>query len=92
MDGNQPRVRPILMWLANEHGFYFQTETAKAFYHQLKANKKVEICFYDPEDHKVMRVSGDVEFINDLELKALVLQDRPFLKGWIKKAGDPLFL
>lgn len=93
VDRNQPRVRPIKMWFANEQGFYFQTEMAKAFYQQLNVNKRVEICFYASEAHKVMRVAGEVEFINDLELKARVLQDRPLLKGLgIEKAEDPLLV
>ncbi len=84
VDGNQPRVRPIGLWFADDHGFYFQTETTKAFYRQLKANKKVEVCFYSPQYGSdlgtVMRVAGEVEFVFDLALRARALQDRPFLK------------
>ncbi|MFC1864427.1 pyridoxamine 5'-phosphate oxidase family protein [Chloroflexota bacterium] len=93
VDGNQPRVRPIGLWFVNEQGFYFQTETVKAFYQQLNANKKVEICFHDSEARKAMRVAGEVEFVDDIDLKARVLQDRPFLKGLgIEKPEDPLLV
>ena len=96
MDGNQPRVRPLALQFADKRGFYFQTEPVKAFYRQLKANNKVEMCFYSAEGGglgKVMRVSGEIEFVTDLELKSKLLQDRPFLKGLgIQKPDDPLFV
>jgi len=89
VDGNQPRVRPIGLWFADERGFYFFTETVKSFYKQLNANKKVEICFHS--DDKVMRASGEIEFINDIELRAQLLKDMPFLKGLgVEKPDDPL--
>src|SRR4030042_72097 len=83
LDGAQPRVRFIEMWHADDTGFYFQTETAKSFYKQLKNNKKVEASFIvpeaflpketstepDPTAKVVMRETGEVEFIVDLEIK-----------------------
>lgn len=82
-DGDQPRTRPLGLWFADEKGFYFQTETVKAIYQQLKSNHKIELCFYaaTPPPGKVMRVTGKVEFIDDLSLKSKVLADRPFLKA-----------
>lgn len=93
-EGNQPRVRVLQMWFADDKGFYFQTESTKSIYKQLKYNNKVEICFYDScpaESATVMRVTGKVEFINDSAYKNKVLIDRPFLKGiGIKGPEDPL--
>jgi uncharacterized pyridoxamine 5'-phosphate oxidase family protein len=40
-----------------------------------------------------MRVTGDIEFVNDLELKAKLLRERPFFKALgINKPDDPLFV
>ena len=94
-DGDQPRVRPIGLWFADDHGFYFQTEANKAFYLQIKANKKVGVCFYGPQCGSdlgtVVRVAGEVELVDDPSLKARVLQDRPFLKAMgIDKPEHPL--
>jgi uncharacterized pyridoxamine 5'-phosphate oxidase family protein len=80
-DGDQPRVRVLGLWFAEERGFYFQTETVKALDRQLRNNKKVEVCFYGGTPPKVMRVTGIVEFVEDADLKARIMKERAFLKG-----------
>jgi uncharacterized pyridoxamine 5'-phosphate oxidase family protein len=82
MEGDQPRVRAFGMWFADETGFYFQTATLKEIVAQLHENPKVEFAFYQPDDMTgtMLRVSGEVEFLDDLELKNKVIADRPFLK------------
>jgi uncharacterized pyridoxamine 5'-phosphate oxidase family protein len=82
MDGNQPRVRALGFWFADEKGFYFQIGAMKDMYGQLQANRKVEACFWQPGEASgtMMRVAGEVEFLDNLELKKKVLEDRPFLK------------
>jgi hypothetical protein len=45
-DGDQPRVRALGFWFADETGFYFQTSTAKELPDQIKKNPKTEACFY----------------------------------------------
>ncbi len=94
-EGDQPRVRALRMWFADEKGFYFQTESVKAIYKQLQKNNKVELCFHAPGQGAgtMLRVSGKVEFLDDTALKSKVLQDRPFLKGiGIKTPEDPLLV
>ena len=51
-------------------------------YAQLQANHKVEACFWQPGEQTgiMMRVAGEVEFVDDPDLKKKVLEDRPFLK------------
>ena len=82
MDGDQPRVRALGFWFANDKGFYFQIGAMKDMYGQLQANRKVEACFWKPGETSgtMMRVAGEVEFLDDLKLKKKVLEDRPFLK------------
>lgn len=84
IDGDQPRVRALLMWFADQTGFYFNTGAMKDFYKQLKANFKVELCFFDTKSKslQMMRVTGQVEFLNDIELKKKLVEARPFLKQW----------
>jgi pyridoxamine 5'-phosphate oxidase len=94
-DGDQPRVRPFGMWFADEKGFHFQTESVKAICGQLKRSPGVEICFHasEPGLGTVMRVSGKVEFIDEIALKNRVLAERPFLKALgIKGPEDPLLV
>lgn len=83
-EGDQPRVRAMGMWYADETGFYFSSQTPKALVNQLAKNPKVEIAFFDPGNKPmgaVLRVSGNMEFVNEMETKARVYKDRPFLKG-----------
>jgi len=95
IEGDQPRVRALRMWFADDKGFYFQTESVKSIYKQLKNNNKVELCFHasGPNAGKMMRVTGKVEFLNDLALKSKVLTERPFLKALgIQGPEDPLLV
>jgi pyridoxamine 5'-phosphate oxidase len=91
MDGDQPRVRALGFWFADETGFYFQTSSIKEFPHQLKKNPKAEICFYHHEGMigTMLRISGKVEFIDDLKMREKVLTDRPFLKSFGLTVGSP---
>jgi pyridoxamine 5'-phosphate oxidase len=90
-EGDQPRVRMLGFWFADETGFYFQTSTLKEFPNQLKANPKAEICFYDHAGMigTMMRVTGEVEFLTDPGLRARVLTDRPFLKTFGLTISSP---
>lgn len=96
VDGDQPRVRAMGLYSAEETGFYFMTESVKALYKQLQNNKKVEVIFHStgsgPGMGRVMRVSGEVEFVDDIAYRTRVFNERPFLKGLgVTGPEDPLF-
>ena len=93
-EGDQPRVRPLLLWFANEDGFYFMTMSPKELSAQLHANPKVEVCFYNgagelPEA-KMMRLTGAVEFVDDAALVAKVCEERAALEGIIGRPLEPI--
>jgi len=92
-DGNQPRVRALLMWYADETGFYFETLSPKDISKQLHQNHRVEICYYNnpPElkDAKSMRLTGEIEFINDPVIKKKAYEDRKFLDDIVGKSVEP---
>lgn len=93
VEGDQPRVRGFMMWYADENGFYFHTGTSKNVCRQLKKNPNIEVCFFapDPNVGKMMRVTGKARFLDDINLKARLLEERPFLKAiGIAKPDDPL--
>lgn len=83
-EGDQPRVRALGFWFADETGFYFQTATIKEFPHQLEKNPKTEVCFYkhDGMIGTMLRIAGKVEFVNDIKFREKALNDRPFLKSF----------
>jgi pyridoxamine 5'-phosphate oxidase len=90
-DGDQPRVRALGMWYADETGFYFQAQTVKAFIKQLQKNPNVEAYFSTKDFSKAMRVSGKVQFIEDLEVRAKCIKERPFVKNFgITTPDNPL--
>lgn len=96
VEGNKPHVRGMWMWFADETGFYFHTGTPKKLYKQLIENPNVEICFHKaappPEGSKTLRVSGKVEFIDDISLKTRLLEERQFLKAiGTGKPDDPMY-
>ena len=80
MDGDQPRVRIFALWFADETGFYFSTGAAKPACRQLKANPRTELCFFSLDAMRMLRVTGEVEFLEDIPLKTRLLEDMPFLK------------
>jgi pyridoxamine 5'-phosphate oxidase len=93
-EGDQPRVRALLMWFADERGFYFMTLSPKSLSRQLHANPKVEICFYNgaaelPEA-RMMRVAGEVEFVDDAGLTHRVAEERGALEGIIGRPLEPV--
>ena len=90
-EGDQPRVRAMGMWYADETGFYFQTQSVKALYKQIQENDKVEVYFCTPDFSKAMRVSGRVKTIEDMELRRKCIEERPFIKDMgITDPADPL--
>jgi pyridoxamine 5'-phosphate oxidase len=91
VEDDQPRVRALGFWFANDTGFYFQTSSIKEFPHQLMKNPKTEICFYKHEGiiGTMLRISGKVEFVDDIKLKEKAFNDRPFLKSFGVTVDSP---
>lgn len=93
-DGDQPHVRGMGMWYADETGFYFQTAAMKDMVRQLKENCKVELAFHQPDEMAgiMLRVAGEIEFLEDPAIKKKVIEDRPFLKDFGLTAESPLLV
>jgi uncharacterized pyridoxamine 5'-phosphate oxidase family protein len=96
VDGDQPRVRAFRMLYADNSGFYFHTGATKSVCEQLKRNPKTEVCFFAPQPAEegggmMLRVAGQVEFVNDFGIKEKVLREMPFLKDiGITSPNDPM--
>lgn len=88
MDGDQPRVRGMLLYRADENGIVFHTAYTKDVYTQLKANPKAELCFFGRGVQ--IRVTGCVEEVYDDELKAEIFAhpSREFLRKWQENGMD----
>jgi uncharacterized pyridoxamine 5'-phosphate oxidase family protein len=81
----------MLMWFADESGFYFHTAKAKRIYNQIRQNPKVEAAYIrnasDPVNFETLHVSGTAEIIQDEELQRRLFQERAWLWDNIKHAG-----
>jgi len=87
IDGNQPRVRTIMLYKADENGIIFCTGRDKAVHKQLQANPAAELCFYNAEQGLQVRIEGAVEMLDDLELKKNIVEAFTFLKPWVESQG-----
>ena len=91
-EGDQPRVRGMLMWFADETGFYFHTGTVKRLYQQIQQYPKIEAAFIrnanDPINFEMLRVAGVVEILEDKELEKRLLEERPWLNDNIENANS----
>ena len=87
VDGHVPRVRMIMLYQADENGIIFVTGRQKALHAQLQANPSVEMCFYNAEEGRQVRIEGTSEMLDDLELKKKVIEKFTFLKPWVESQG-----
>jgi uncharacterized pyridoxamine 5'-phosphate oxidase family protein len=87
-EGDQPRVRGMLVYRADEKGIMFHSGDFKALSKQLAKNPKAEFSFNDIQNGKQVRVSGRVELLKEPEIKKEIVSKRDFLKPWIDKNGD----
>lgn len=83
-EGDQPHVRGMLLWFADETGFYYHTATAKSLSGQIQKNPNIEVAFgrkMDKPDFEMLRVTGTVEIVKDAALEERLKQERPWLWG-----------
>ncbi len=90
VEGNQPHVRGMLLFRADENGIIFHTASSKEVYHQLKDNPKAELCFQ--ANGTQIRVTGEIEEIKDEVLKQEIRNHptRKFLQAWKEMGIDHL--
>jgi uncharacterized pyridoxamine 5'-phosphate oxidase family protein len=81
--GSQPRVRTLLLWAVTGDAFWFHTGASTHLAQEIKKNPKVEICFSAPPapplPARMMRVTGFCEYVEDMRMKARLLEERPSL-------------
>ena len=90
VDRVQPRVRIFKLLQAGPDGFYFATGTPKKVFTQVRENPLVEVCFW--EETKMMRVDGEMEAVDDDDLKNTLFQRHEFLQDLLKSARHPWFV
>lgn len=89
-DGDQPRVRGMLLFRADENGIIFHTASTKDVFSQIKKNPKAEMCFFG--EGVQIRVCGVLEQSFDEELRNEIFNHptRKFLQAWKDNGIDNL--
>ena len=84
MDGDQPRVRAMLLYKADSSGILFHMGRMKDAYRQIGVSPKAELCFNDYTKSIQVRVCGILEEITTVELQDEIYQhpSRAFMKPW----------
>ena len=90
VEGDQPRVRGMLLYKADENGIIFHTASTKDVFAQIKENPKAEMCFFG--DGTQIRVTGVLEQVSDDKLREEIFAHptRAFLRAWKENGIDGL--
>ena len=88
VEGDQPHVRGMLLYKADQGGIIFHTGVFKDLYKQIEKNAKVELCFNDFKRGLQIRVKGTLTEIKDNTIKDEITAhpSRAFLRDW-KNSG-----
>jgi uncharacterized pyridoxamine 5'-phosphate oxidase family protein len=87
IDGDKPRVRLMMLAMVNENGLVFTTGRDKAVCKQITANPAIEMCFYNADEGRQVRIEGKAEALDDLKLKKQIVEKFTFLKPWVESEG-----
>lgn len=84
VEGKEPHVRPMTVWLADKSGIYFYTSRVKPLVSQLLANPNVEIAFHQPgspsDIGSILRIAGRVEMVEDMNIRKKLYKKYTWLK------------
>lgn len=86
----KPKVRPFGFMLEEGGKFYFCTANNKEVYKQIKANLFVEFSSTTPQ-FAWLRLSGEVKFSNDINIKEKILEKNALVKSIYQTADNPIF-
>ena len=94
LEEDQPRIRAMNSWFADETGFYFQIFDIQPVFQFLQQNPKVEICFYKQENMTgtILRIIGEIEFLSDQNLKDKLKNGKNSLRNFGKEFENQGFI
>jgi len=89
-ESDQPRVRPFEFQFEEDGKFYFITSNEKPVFKQIKNNPQIEFMVIAPKLFPYVRVSGEMRFSDDIEIKKSCLENSPLAKLVFKTADNPV--
>ncbi len=87
IEGAKPRVRMMMVAMVGKDGLIFTTGKQKAVCKQMTANPAIELCFYNADEGRQVRIEGKAEPLDDLKLKKQIVEKFTFLKPWVESEG-----
>jgi uncharacterized pyridoxamine 5'-phosphate oxidase family protein len=91
VDKGKPRVRPFGFMFEKKGKLYFCTNTTKDVYKQLKNLPYIEFSCVNKEFNTWLRLSGQITFSDDREIKEKIIESNDLLKNIYKTADNPIF-
>ena len=88
LEGNQPRVRPMMPYLTEEGELLLALLGRSRTIPQIKGSPNVEVCFVDRKMWYA-RVTGTAVMSNDLDKKKIVFENVPMLRQYFAGPEDP---
>jgi uncharacterized pyridoxamine 5'-phosphate oxidase family protein len=89
--GLRLRTGIITFQFAEENRIYFCTNSRKSWYQSLKNNPAVSYCTYAEDFEPVLSFNGKVVFVEDMALKARLMESKPYLERIYETPGNPVF-
>ena len=86
-EGDRPRVRLMMLAMVEDGALIFTTGRDKAVNKQMTANPAIELCFYNADEGRQVRVEGTAEQVKDDDLKKRIVEKFEFLKPWVEAEG-----
>lgn len=90
VEGGKPKARPFQFMFGEDGKFFFSTSNIKDVFQQLTVNPYVEFSSTSPKFAWV-RLSGEVKFSSDLQIKEKVLAASGLVKSIYQTADNPIF-
>ena len=89
IDKDQPRVRAFTTAFLDDT-IYFTTGRPKDVHAQLVKNPRVEVCYCTPGFGTMLRIAGELEFVDDPAKKQRLIDEKPYLRNFT--ADSPEFV
>jgi len=85
----KPVMRPFKFLFHRDGKFYFLTSNTKEVYKQLRGSGVAGFAVIG-KDMKWVRLNGEVQFVDSLELKEEALNTEPMVRNVYKSADNPV--
>ncbi len=86
----KPKIRPFQFMIEEDGKIFFCTSNQKEVYKEIKTAPYIELCVASPNNAWI-RISGKVEFSDDIAVKAAIIENSQLVKSKYKTPDNPIF-